>query len=394
MTLTIKRVLIIGLIIRLFAMPFFFHPDTKSQYFHFQFLSLGHLNIYEYIASHKTTLPYQDTFNYLPLTYLTFGTINTVLQPLQATGFKDWINDWGPDKYFYPNIPYYLFVLKIPYLILDLSICLILFKITKSSHLSAVWLLNPLNIYLIYVLGNFDILPSFLTLLSLYFLSQKKGYLSLFVIGLAVALKAYPIMFLPFYLPYIKKNIRSAISLFSPIIISILPFLSSSEFINSFLGSGLTQKLLETRILNVPIFPILFIAIFLYSLIKKISIHDSIFLVALVFLPLVKFHPQWLMWFLPSIYISLFHHRHLLKYILLYVFMFFIYVFLFNDQFLSFGHLIPIDPNFLLVRTPYDIIRYRFLIDPSQIQHYIRILFSILSLLISFLYVKTYRHNN
>jgi len=394
MTAFLKRTLIIGLILRLFAMPFFFHPDMKSQYFHFQFLSQGHLNIYEFIGSQKSSLPYQDTFNYLPLTYLTFGTINSLLLPFHAPGFSQWINDWGPDKYSQPNIPYFLLILKIPYLILDLAIFWLIFKISKSAKLSAIWLLNPLNIYLIYILGNFDILPSFLTLLSLYYLNQKRGYLSLFFIGLAVALKAYPIMFLPFYLPYIKKDIRSAVSFLFPILVSIVPFLYSPDFLNSFLGSGLTQKLLETRLLNIPIFPVLYFIVFLYSLVKKISIHDSLFLVALIFLPLVHFHPQWLMWFLPSIYISLNHHKYLIKYVLLYIVLFFAYVLLFNDQFLSFGHLIPIDSNFLLVRTPYDIIRYRLLIDPAQIQHYIRLIFTFLSLLISFFYVKNHRHTN
>lgn len=389
-----KQILILALLIRLLVMPFFFHPDIKSQYFHFQFLSQGVLNIYQYLDNNKSSLPYQDTFNYLPLTYFTFGITNIVLSPFQAPNFTKWINDWGPNKYDYPNLPFYLLVLKIPYLVIDFLMALILFKLTKSLNLMTFWFLNPINIYLIYILGNFDILPAFLTLLSYYLLQKNRSYLSFFILGLAVAIKFYPLIFIPFYFPYFKKNYKRILLFISPIIISVLPFLFSSYFLNSFLGSGLTQKLLEFKLINIPLFPILYILIFTYSIFKNLPLYISVFLLSLIFFPLVKFHPQWIMWFLPFIYITAYYYPKLSFFSVIYFIFLFLYTILLNDQFLSFGHLVPIDTSFLLVRTPYDIVRYRFLIDPIIIQNYLRILLTVLSIYGLYIYEKSNRHHN
>jgi len=50
-------------------MPFLFHPDIKSQYFHAQFLQHGVLNIYQYLRKTKIYLGTKTTFNYPPLPY-------------------------------------------------------------------------------------------------------------------------------------------------------------------------------------------------------------------------------------------------------------------------------------------------------------------------------------
>jgi len=167
-TQKIKILFIFALILRLIIAPLFYHPDIKTQNFHFQFLSHGVINIYQYLDKNKKFLPYQDTFNYPPLTYLSFSIGQLFLHPILPSDFFSWINDWGPNQNNYPNLFYFMLILKLPYIIFDLGIGFLLYKIYGKKILN-LWLFNPLSIYLIYVLANFDIVPVFFTILSFYF---------------------------------------------------------------------------------------------------------------------------------------------------------------------------------------------------------------------------------
>lgn len=376
-----KKIFLLALIIRLLVAPWFYHPDIKSQHFHFQFLAQNQLNIYSYISHNISHLPYTDTFNYLPLTYFTFGSLQSLLSPLMPPSFLSWINDWSSNQYSHPNLPIFLLFLKIPYLILDLALGYLLFKLFSTRPFYKVWLLSPLTIYLIYILGNFDIMPAFFTLLSLYLISKNRILLSGLVFGIAVSLKLYPLIFLPPILisliPKYKNIYLFSIFLVLPLVITIAPFAPSPYFWQSFLGSGLTQKLLELKLFTIPVFPVLYILILMVG--RRLSVYSQISLVGLLFFSTVKFHPQWLVWFLPFFIVSLTTTRISRLLSSIFIVLFFVYIFLFNDQFLTWGHFIPISPLFLTLTTPYDLIRLRFLQDPALFQAYIKYLISTVS---------------
>jgi uncharacterized membrane protein len=388
-----KKIFFLAFLVRLLIAPFFYHPDIKSQHFHFQFLSQGNFNIYQHISDNKSHLPYRDTFNYLPLTYLTFGSIQSFQKILMPPGFTNWLNDWGGTQYSYPNLPYYLLILKFPYIVLDLLLAYLLYKITSSKKILYFWLFNPVSIYLIYIVQNFDILPVFLTVLSFYWIKSKPS-LSFLVFGLAIAFKLYPLMLLPFFLLYQSKNIpklfKYSLIALLPTVISILPYASSQAFWQSFFGSGLTQKIIELKIYNLPIFPVIYLLIILLSLfIKKVDLSFQIFLVFLLFISTVNFHPQWILWFLPFIFVlknisrpSVYLPLTLISVLVL------SYIFLINDNYLTWGHLIPIDPEFLLISSPYEIIKNRLNVDPKLIQNYIKISLVIISVITATLYEK------
>jgi len=370
-----KKIIIFAVLIRLLIMPFFYHPDIKSQLFHMQYLSHGILNIYDFVDKNKSDLPYTNIYVYLPFTYYFFGSIDFILSPLYSSDLYQWLNDWGETQNNYPNMIFFMLVLKIPYLIFDLLIGLILYKIYKTKKVLYFWLFNPISIYLIYILGNFDVIPAFLTLLSFHFIKNKKQFWSYFTIGLAIALKMYPIMFLPFLFFYDKKNILKNIkyAIFSlvPLILSIIPFLKQKSFYDSFLGSGLTQKILEYKITGLPIFPILFFFILIiYCFSKsKYKFEIAILQIFLLFIGLVNFHPQWIMWFFPFMIILFVNSKIKNKLFFIIFFLFiFLYIFLINDNSLTWGHLIPIDPNFANLRSPYQIIKLKTSIDPVLIQ--------------------------
>jgi len=390
-----KKVILLAVLLRFLIMPFFYHPDIKSQHFHFQFLSQGIFNIYDYIDQNKTKLGYKDTFNYLPLTFYTFGLTQTISKPFLSSDFYSWLNDWGENQNNYPNMIFFILVLKIPYLIFDLLTGYILYKIYKNKKILYFWLFNPISIYLIYILGNFDIVPTFLTLLAFYFIKTNKQFWSYLTIGFAIALKMYPIMFLPFLFFYDKKNILKNIqySIFSliPLILSVLPFVKQQSFYDSFFGSGLTQKILEYRINGLPIFPVFFLLILIiyYFSKSKNKFEIAILQIFLIFIGLVNFHPQWIMWFFPFI-ITFFVNSKIKDKLFLTIFFILIltYILLFNDNYLTWGHLIPIDPNFINITSPYQLIKLRTSIDPSLIQKNIHSLLLLLGTIGIFCYAK------
>jgi len=388
-----KKIILLAILVRFLVMPFFYHPDIKSQHYHFQFLSKGIFNVYQHIYDNKENLAYKDTFNYLPLTYYTFGSTQLISKPLLGNGFHSWINDWGETANNHPNIIFYLFTLKLPYLALDIGLAFLLLKISKNKKIFYFWLFNPISIYLIYILGNFDILPVFLTVLSFYFLKKNKLPLSYLSIGFAIALKLYPIIFLPFIFFYkpkdFIKNLKYFTIAFLPTLITILPFLRNDIFLTSFMGSGLTQKILEYKIGVVPLFPFLYLLILTNYFFSK-SKHKfeiAISQVFLFFIGLVNFHPQWILWFFPFIVLNLFNFKN--KFILLLFFLLtFVYIFLFNDNYLFWGHLTPISPYFASLTSPYQILKLKLSLNPGLIQNKIHQILLLLAIFTSLTYVK------
>jgi len=123
----------------------------------------------------------------------------------------------------YPQIPTYLFA--VPYLLFQAPpgealnfqlysafftlmmvavLCgtiILLYRMLPSHKNRAFLLLLPAPLYFSY--NRFDILPSFLVLLSLFLLQQKKSVWVGIVLGIATLTKWYPALLLPIYLSYI-----------------------------------------------------------------------------------------------------------------------------------------------------------------------------------------------
>lgn len=97
---------------------------------------------------------------------------------------------------------------KIPYIILDIGVALIIYKIMSklpnSTHLAVpalfLWLLNPFSLILIEMWTSNDVPMVFFLLISLYYLIDGKKVRSAFFYGLSVATRLVPIIFLPIML--------------------------------------------------------------------------------------------------------------------------------------------------------------------------------------------------
>lgn len=377
------KAIILALILRFLIAPFFYHPDIKSQNFHFQYLSKGVLNIYQYISSNKDSLPYRDTFNYLPLTYFSLGSYHALIKPIFPQKLSAWLNDWSVSQNSYDNFPFFMLILKLPYVFFDIGISLILLKL-YSRKIFLLWLFNPLSLYLIYILGNFDIIPVFFTVLSWYFLKSSKSLLSFFLLGVATALKLYPLLFLPFFLFYKPKYIFKNLLFFSlPLIFTVLPFIGSQPFINSLTTSGLSQKILDFKIGFLPLFPVFYLIIFINFLYHRRKPESFLYLF-LAFIVLVDFHAQWLLWYLPFLLPAVSKLKLKSALFILISCLCLFSIIITNDNFLFWGHLTPVSPAFIFLRSPHDILLFRFSVNPEILKIYLKTILGILSLALIF----------
>lgn len=368
-------------------MPFFYHPDLKSQHFHFQFLSTNHiLNIFTFLSHNRHQLPYSDTFNYLPNTYFLGGFYQALIRPLMGNDFAHWLNNWGPEKYNYPTLPIYLFFLKLPYLFFDLFLAVLIFRYYQSQKLLLFWLFNPFSLYLIYFQGNFDIVPTFFAFSAFYLIKKQKPFFAFLLMGLSISLKMYGLLFLPYLFFQVKRyNLRQFLVCFLGLILPflpIIPYLFSYDFLQSFSSSGLSQKILELKINSLPIFPLLYLLNLGFYFIPKnrANLTINLFSLAVIFFACVNFHPQWLVWFIPF-YLPVFTAPKP-YFILAWLLLFFSlsWVLLINDNYLNLGHLVVVHPLFAEVTNLNRILTLRFHLSPSQIQGYFKLALGLIAL--------------
>lgn len=382
------RAFLLALFVRFLLMPFIFHPDIKSHHFHFYFLSQGVFNIYQFLASNIQNLPYTDTFNYPPLVYFVFGAVQFLLKPFLGGEFVNWIFDWGPSRLASPEIFRYLFILKIPYLILDIITAFLLthfFKEKKEKQkVFLFWLFNPIALYSIYGLGSFDILPSLFVLWSVLLVLKKRPTRGALILGLAAAFKTYPLLFLPFLVVFGAKDIKGRLKIFIlglvPYFLTCLPFLGSAPFRESVLLSGLSQRLFFAAIPlgfgeNLIIFVTALTFLFFLALRFASSVaHPEekiipFFLaVLLLVLGLGHFHPQWMIWILPFLTILLVKKPSLAFAQVVFYLSFLAVVFLFNDRAQLLGLLTPINLDFIEIPSIFEILRDKKIIDPFLLQ--------------------------
>src|SRR5260221_4694020 len=172
------KILILAILLRLLIMPFYFHPDIKITYFQTSFLKQGVFDIYSYMEQNKQKLPFKEDFTYFPLTYFSFGGYQMLASPFLGSNFHNWIFDASAYAPTQVGIFRYLFILKLPYLVFDILMGLLLtlffVKLEDKKKVLIYWLFNPIWIIIIYGYSNFDIIPAFISLGSVLLFIKRK----------------------------------------------------------------------------------------------------------------------------------------------------------------------------------------------------------------------------
>jgi hypothetical protein len=320
-----SKIFLIGLLIRLFIMPFTGHFDIRGINFAIYNLPYkGITNVYE-VAAHGP-VDYlvnvnfgRDYFIYPPLNYFTLGSFMTLLKPFYGGEFRHWIEGYGADTLSvltHPHVWRYLFLMKLPYLFFDIFLLSVLVKFfgKKSEQVLALkyWWLNPIVIYLPYVWGQFDIIPTAVMLAGVLVAIKSKPYESALLFGLAASFKNYPLILLPFIAIIFGKNIWHMVKLMFigllPFLLTTMPFWSHEFFRKTVLFSWQSQKMMDFMWAiggsdgAYPFF-IGYFLILMWALYKLRGRADQIFTPMVMTLTwyyaTTTFHQQWFLWVLP-----------------------------------------------------------------------------------------------
>lgn len=320
-------ILILGLIIRLILIPMTYHSDIQTSDLAGYVIGKGNiLSYYDFLPSLPKDDPIFKTypvnlFNYPPAVYFFLGASSLLLtsweDPLLHNNFLFNIqNVLGKTQ-----IGLHLFLLKIPFLIFDLALAFLIlrmFSSQKEKFLAfSLWLLNPISLYVSFMVGQFDVIPTFFVILSLYFVLKKphkNPHLNLLFaaifLGIGGCFKIYPLFLLIPLASFVedwKKRIETVIVGFIPYFLMILPFLPSQGFRSTALLANQTLKSLYPQIPisggeSIMLFLAFLIFFYLLFLNKKISaqvLWQRFFIILLLFFIFTHYHPQWFLWITP-----------------------------------------------------------------------------------------------
>jgi hypothetical protein len=300
---------LIGLLVRLAFMPFTLHGDLVG------------INKFAFLLTHRGHIPLAR-MDYPPLAYFSIGFFQFLFRPLMPDfGYAlDSGNPlWGESPHFYR----YLFLLKFPYLIFDFGIAFLLLRLVKNreKRLAAfkLWMLNPLIIFACYLHGQFDIMPTFLVVLSLYYVWREKLTASFILLGIGASLKQFPFLFL---IPALILLGRTKLQKFAFLLGAVVPYLlltSPYWKVSGFrqiltTGGGYDERVLGLYVgigsHRVYIFVIGYVIIlafiYFHSFIRdskdalgKLLLAELV--ICLWFYATVFFHPQWVVWMMPML---------------------------------------------------------------------------------------------
>lgn len=354
----------LAIILRIFLATVTLHSDLWAFDFASGYFSQGVVNIYEKL--HNLPLDYgvakfygTDFFTWPPLTYFLLGSLHFILTPFfDAEFFKlTFTNLELATKD--PGLFRQIFLLKLPYFLFDLGILILLVKIFREKRqkilAAAFWLLNPVALYSTFMIGQFDVIPTFFVVLATFLALRRKHDLALLSLGIGGALKIFPLLLILPAVLVLERNFRQRVKLlilgFAPFVITILPFLGSEAFRAVALFSAQSQKLLfaEIMVSGAEGVSLVVLGYFLIlAIVSKFYGQQNLWrvflLVFLLIFSLTNFHPQWFIWITPFLIITLIYNFATWPQILL-IFLSFAGITLLFEPSLSFGLFSTLNSN-------------------------------------------------
>lgn len=205
----ISKIIIIALTIRLLIAPFTAHPfDMYCWYSFFANPTISYAR------------PLWDlTLYLLSIVYQFLRQID--LAPLPASLLPTYMHpQWGVQII---TPPLFNILVKLPSILADIGTALLLYRMLpeKKEFYSALFLFNPLTLWISSGWGQYDSLPAFFTVLAVFLLMKSKAASSIPLL-ISALLKVYPIAFvLPSAVLLSKEGRRKLLLFFVP----FFPFL-------------------------------------------------------------------------------------------------------------------------------------------------------------------------
>lgn len=408
-------VLVLGILLRLILSVSTIHTDI--QHFDLAGFVLGKgnvLNFYDYTFSLDkgdkllNSFP-RELFNYPPMVYLFLGSINWILTNFEDTTFHneflfDIKNTLGN-----PMLFLHLFILKFPYFMFDIGIAILLYALFDSQRNKnlafTLWMFNPWAIYSTFMVGQFDVIPTFCVILALYLAEKsntnllKRILVASFVLGIGASFKIYPLLLLIPIVTFLNNWKQRLVPISVGVltyILTILPFLPSQGFRSTALVANQTLKSLYAQI---PISGgesiILFLAtivffylIFLYKNSTVENLWQRLFSILLLFFIFTHYHPQWFLWITPFLIIELIKTNFKHIFVVILMFMAFFGGLLLFEPSLSIGLFSPLNPSLSQIQEIWKIF------GASLDINFLRSFFQTIMVACSFYFIYTYFPKN
>lgn len=319
-------ILVIGIVIRLVLAATTYHSDIAPFDFAGKIIARGNIaNFYDYLWNLPANHPYlkiypRDLFNYPPLVYFFLGGISQL---------TTWMVNPAVHVNFILNFPatlgssqlnLLLLLLKLPYLAFDIATAYLLMGFftdqKKKRWAFGLWIFNPVNLYATYMIGQFDIIPTFLVVAALYLAAKNKIIPGAILLGIGAGFKIFPLLFIvPLALTAgsLWGKIKIASVALVTYTVAAFPFIFSRGFRATALLAGQTTKSFYTQIPisggeSIILFLALIIFFYLVFYYRKVSpnyLWARCFLMLLVFFIFTHYHPQWFLWLTPFFIIDL-----------------------------------------------------------------------------------------
>jgi hypothetical protein len=171
-----KKIFILGLIIRLICLYLFKNVtnyDLQS-YIKVGELTLKGINVYPDIANLHH--PYFPFFLYVEAAASHIGQIS-LIRPIGPMGS--------------------ILIIKFINILFDLGIAYMVYLLSKKNLKTVLlYAINPVTILITTLHGQFDVIPVFFILLSIYLLNKKQEFLSVLSFSLSIVSKTWPILFI------------------------------------------------------------------------------------------------------------------------------------------------------------------------------------------------------
>ena len=285
-----KKIFIIALVIRLICLYLFRNVTNYDLQSYLQVgeLTLKGVNIYPDVANlHHPYLPF---FLYVEALAVYFGQSKIIVITL----------------------------IKVINIIFDLGILQLIYLLSKKNLKTCfLYAINPVTILITTLHGQFDVIPVFFILLTIYLLNKKQELLSVLSFSFAVFTKTWPILFLIPIVRRIKsKKLIFLIIFFPALFIFIYIWLFKSSLFNIsktliyYQGLwgiwGPLSLLGKTIILWQKLSTLIFlICFFSYSILKrnKNLIEEFLDLLFFFFVFTTNFSIQYFVWIVPFLYL-------------------------------------------------------------------------------------------
>jgi len=248
---------------------------------------------------------------YPPVTYGLMRVWMEVLDKTVARGVVEWIRLPELVALFDGRIYRYLFWLKVPWVGAEMMAGWMLSRLVKKEwRLKTLWwwMLNPVVIYTVAAFANVDAWPVMLILVAVWWWRKGKKNVSAGMLGLATAMKLFPVLLAPFWFVAEKswrKRLVWLVWFLAPVVLLHMPVVGLESYGQGVLGGTNVGKVFYATVeVGLERMLIIFVAAYVFLWLwfvdrgeKSVNGLWRLMMVVIGGLfVLTDFHVQWALW--------------------------------------------------------------------------------------------------